>query len=189
MASLIFGLLVLALGLGVAAGAATAKRSSGSLSGAGSSFVYPLVSLWVGAYKSASINYNPIGSGGGIDNAGAVQLTNVTLAYNSVGAPSRALVGRQPSPGVGGGMLSRGDSLLNNTLVGINSGGDVAGPVAAASAYNLVVNGSGMSGMNPTNTIVWTLIPRRRRRPHAATACAGARDRDTGGFTIAHTRR
>jgi phosphate transport system substrate-binding protein len=59
-------LVLVAVGLGVAAGAATAKRSSSSLSGAGSSFVYPLVSLWVGSYKSASINYNPIGSGGGI---------------------------------------------------------------------------------------------------------------------------
>lgn len=59
-------LLVLSLGAGAAAGAATAKPSRGSLSGAGSSFVFPLVSLWIGSYKAASINYNPVGSGAGI---------------------------------------------------------------------------------------------------------------------------
>ena len=46
----------------------TAKEASG-LTGAGSSFVSPLVSTWVNPYDAATgvhINYSPIGSGGGI---------------------------------------------------------------------------------------------------------------------------
>ena len=46
--------------------AGTTRGSSTTLKGAGSSFVAPLVAQWQGAYKSASVEYNPIGSGGGI---------------------------------------------------------------------------------------------------------------------------
>ena len=46
--------------------AGTTRGSSTTLRGAGSSFVAPLVAQWQGAYKSASVEYNPIGSGGGI---------------------------------------------------------------------------------------------------------------------------
>jgi phosphate transport system substrate-binding protein len=48
------------------AGAASAKRSSGSLTGAGSSLIAPAVAVWSQLYKNATINYSPIGSGGGI---------------------------------------------------------------------------------------------------------------------------
>jgi phosphate transport system substrate-binding protein len=52
------------------AGAAGAKSSSGSLSGAGSSLVAPAVQgVWAPAYQSkkgVTINYNPVGSGTGI---------------------------------------------------------------------------------------------------------------------------
>ena len=51
------------------AGAASAKSSSGSLKGAGSSFVAPLVNAWIGPVGSKlgiSLSYNPIGSGGGV---------------------------------------------------------------------------------------------------------------------------
>jgi phosphate transport system substrate-binding protein len=52
------------------AGAAGARSSGGSLSGAGSSLVAPAVQgAWGPAYQSAKgveVNYNPIGSGGGI---------------------------------------------------------------------------------------------------------------------------
>ena len=45
---------------------ASASSSSGSLKGAGSSFVAPLVSQWQANYKSAQITYGAIGSGAGI---------------------------------------------------------------------------------------------------------------------------
>ena len=51
-----------------AALAATADaRSTASVRGAGSSFVAPLVALWAQNYKSASIQYNAVGSGAGIN--------------------------------------------------------------------------------------------------------------------------
>jgi phosphate transport system substrate-binding protein len=47
-------------------GASQSKQSGGTLKGAGSSFVAPLVAQWQQNYKTAEIQYNPIGSGGGI---------------------------------------------------------------------------------------------------------------------------
>ena len=47
------------------AGAAPA-RSTGTISGAGSTFVQPLVTAWTQAYKPSTIAYSGIGSGGGI---------------------------------------------------------------------------------------------------------------------------
>jgi phosphate transport system substrate-binding protein len=48
----------------------SARRATGDeLNGAGSSFVFPLVSAWQNPFRSGSgikVNYNPIGSGGGI---------------------------------------------------------------------------------------------------------------------------
>jgi phosphate transport system substrate-binding protein len=65
--------------------AAGAKQSSGSLVGAGSSFVAPLVSAWTprvdGAY-GLKITYGPIGSGGGIQ-----QITNRTVDFGASDAP------------------------------------------------------------------------------------------------------
>ena len=58
--------------LGVIAVAMTAftglasARSTASLSGAGSTFVVPLVTSWTQHYSGASVNYSGIGSGGGI---------------------------------------------------------------------------------------------------------------------------
>ena len=51
------------------AGAARAKQTGGTVNGAGSTFVAPLVSAWVNPVKSAlgiTLNYNPVGSGGGV---------------------------------------------------------------------------------------------------------------------------
>jgi phosphate transport system substrate-binding protein len=47
------------------AGASTA-RQTGSLTGAGSTFVVPLVSQWTTNYHASQVNYSGIGSGGGI---------------------------------------------------------------------------------------------------------------------------
>lgn len=53
----------------VTAGAASARTTAGSVNGAGSTFVAPLVAKWEPAVSSAlgiSLNYNPVGSGGGV---------------------------------------------------------------------------------------------------------------------------
>ncbi len=54
---------------GTAATPASSQAATATLSGAGSSFIYPLVSKWSADYNAASgakINYQSIGSGGGI---------------------------------------------------------------------------------------------------------------------------
>ena len=58
---------VIVLVAAAAAGmAATTAYAATTLKGAGSSFVAPLVAQWQGNYKNANVEYNPIGSGGGI---------------------------------------------------------------------------------------------------------------------------
>ena len=75
----------IAVALAVAAAFAqpsSARTAGGSLTGAGSTFVYPLVSQWINAYKSARITYGPIGSGGGI-----AAITGRTVDFGASDAP------------------------------------------------------------------------------------------------------
>jgi phosphate transport system substrate-binding protein len=68
-----------------AATAAPAKRQDTNLSGAGSSFVYPLVSKWIPALGSAygyNVSYNPNGSGAGIQ-----AITARTVDFGASDAP------------------------------------------------------------------------------------------------------
>jgi len=66
----------------IAAAGAAASSSGGSLTGAGSTWVAPLMSLWQGNYKTSSVNYNPIGSGGGI-----VAISNRQVDFGASDAP------------------------------------------------------------------------------------------------------
>jgi phosphate transport system substrate-binding protein len=64
---------------------AGAQRSSGSIVGAGSSFVAPLISTWIPKVDSAfglKVTYGPIGSGGGIQ-----QIINRTVDFGASDAP------------------------------------------------------------------------------------------------------
>ena len=64
---------------------AGAKGASGSLTGAGSSFVAPLVSAWIPKVDAAygvKVTYGPIGSGGGIN-----AITNRTVDFGASDAP------------------------------------------------------------------------------------------------------
>jgi phosphate transport system substrate-binding protein len=65
--------------------AAPAKNQDTALKGAGSSFVFPLVSKWIPALGSAygyNVSYNPIGSGGGI-----AAITAKTVDFGASDAP------------------------------------------------------------------------------------------------------
>jgi phosphate transport system substrate-binding protein len=67
------------------AGASRSKANSGSLTGAGSTFVSKLVQAWVPKVQSAldiKVTYGPIGSGGGI-----AQITNRTVDFGASDAP------------------------------------------------------------------------------------------------------
>jgi phosphate transport system substrate-binding protein len=52
--------------LAVTSAGAAGRRSAGTLNGAGSSLVAPAVAKWASMYSADTINYSPIGSGGGI---------------------------------------------------------------------------------------------------------------------------
>src|SRR5262245_43410303 len=65
--------------------AATTKASGASVTGAGSSFVFPLVSAWIPQLGSAfgiNVSYSPIGSGGGI-----AAVTGRTVDFGASDAP------------------------------------------------------------------------------------------------------
>ena len=61
---------------------AAANSTGGSLKGAGSSFVFPLVSQWQANYKNAQITYGSVGSGAGI-----AAITARTVDFGASDAP------------------------------------------------------------------------------------------------------
>jgi phosphate transport system substrate-binding protein len=69
---------VLAFGASFAA----ARSTGGSLKGAGSTFVFPLVSQWQANYKGAQITYGSVGSGAGI-----AAITARTVDFGASDAP------------------------------------------------------------------------------------------------------
>src|SRR5215475_10722409 len=71
----------------VAAGLVAASTSAyaGDITGAGSTFVYPALAKWADAYKKATnigLNYQSIGSGGGIK-----QITAKTVTFGATDMP------------------------------------------------------------------------------------------------------
>ncbi|HWE79486.1 MAG TPA: phosphate ABC transporter substrate-binding protein PstS [Pseudolabrys sp.] len=70
---------------GVVALALHAPASAAEITGAGSTFVYPILAKWADAYKKATgigLNYQSIGSGGGIK-----QITNKTVTFGASDMP------------------------------------------------------------------------------------------------------
>jgi phosphate transport system substrate-binding protein len=77
--------LVAALAATTFAAGGVKKGAAGTLNGAGSSFVFPLVSTWTPVYDAATgvhVNYNPIGSGGGI-----AAISNRSVDFGASDAP------------------------------------------------------------------------------------------------------
>jgi phosphate transport system substrate-binding protein len=61
---------------------ASPTRQTGSLSGAGSTFVVPLVTQWTSHYRASQVSYSGIGSGGGI-----AAITSRTVDFGASDAP------------------------------------------------------------------------------------------------------
>jgi phosphate transport system substrate-binding protein len=69
----------------VVVGTASAKTASGTVSGAGSTFVAPLVTKWMAPVQSQlgiTLNYNAVGSGGGVS-----AITNKQVDFGASDAP------------------------------------------------------------------------------------------------------
>jgi len=64
------------------AGASPAWQAAGNLQGAGSTFVFPLVSKWGTVYKGSQVNYSAVGSGAGI-----AAITARTVDFGASDAP------------------------------------------------------------------------------------------------------
>src|SRR4029450_157427 len=82
--SAIVGVLVAlaAVSTAVAAKPNAPQRSAGTISGAGATFPAPLIAVWQREYKRDQVNYNAIGSGGGIS-----AITNRTVDFGASDAP------------------------------------------------------------------------------------------------------
>ncbi len=117
----------------VASSAAAGPRNSAEISGAGASFIYPLVSQWSADYNTdtgAKINYQSIGSGGGIAQikAGTVDfgssdkpLSSEELAQAGLGQFPSAIGGVVPVINVEGlqpGQLKLTGALLAEIFLG-----------------------------------------------------------------------
>jgi phosphate transport system substrate-binding protein len=79
---------VAALAVVASASAAPTHKSAGSLNGAGSTFVFPLISQWIPAAKAATgieVTYGSVGSGAGI-----AQITARTVDFGASDAPLTA---------------------------------------------------------------------------------------------------
>src|SRR5581483_7192867 len=75
----------IALGIAAAATLATAADAAGQISGAGATFPAPIYQKWAAAYRGASgtsLNYQPIGSGGGIK-----QIESKTVTFGASDMP------------------------------------------------------------------------------------------------------
>lgn len=93
--------------LALAAAVATSAQAGGGATGAGASFVYPLMSKWTADYKKQAqvqVNYQSIGSGGGI-----AQIKAATVDFGSSDAPMKpeelAKFGLGQFPSVIGGVV------------------------------------------------------------------------------------
>src|SRR5205085_10267082 len=91
----------------VAAAAVTAGAHAADISGAGATFPYPLYSKWADAYKKQTgvgLNYQSIGSGGGIKQ---IKAKTVTFGASDAPLPGKELdeAGLAQFPMVMGGIV------------------------------------------------------------------------------------
>ena len=95
-----------------------------NLTGAGATFPYPLYSKWFNVYKGSQINYQAIGSGGGIN-----QLKAKTVDFGASDAPlTNAELRSMPSPVVQIPMTAGAVAVIYN---GLPRGLRLTGPVLA----------------------------------------------------------
>ena len=151
-----------------AATAAPAKKQDTSLSGAGSSFVFPLVSKWIPALGSAygyNVSYSPIGSGGGI-----AAITAKTVDFGASDAPlsndqAAACAGCVQIPWA----LSATSIMYN--LPGINCTLRVTGPILAKIYLGEITtwNDAAITKINPKCTLPSSKITPVHRSDNSGT--------------------
>ncbi|MCI4319156.1 MAG: phosphate ABC transporter substrate-binding protein PstS [Thermoplasmata archaeon] len=126
IAVVVIVIIVIVLGGAYAAGWLTPKTSKQSLTGAGSTFVFPLMSQWESSYTTANVNYQSVGSGAGIQ-----QITAKTVDFGATDAP---LSGTQKAaaPGILQFPESAGAVAIIYNIPGVTATVQFTGPVLAA---------------------------------------------------------
>ena len=104
---------------------AAARSTGGSLKGAGSTFVFPLVSQWQANYKNASVSYSSVGSGAGI--------AAITARSVDFGASDAPLTSDQASACKGCQMIpwALSATSIPYHVPGVDYGLKLTGPVLA----------------------------------------------------------
>ena len=138
---------VLGVALTVTAGGAIVSASGAkavNLTGAGATFPYPLYSKWFSVYKGSQINYQAIGSGGGIN-----QIKARTVDFGASDAPlTNAELAAMPSPIVQIPMTAGAVAVVYN---GLPRGLRLSGPVLADIFLGNITrwNDAKIAGLNP----------------------------------------
>jgi len=99
-----------------------ASAQDNTLLGAGSTFVYPLFSKMFSQYKASKVNYQSIGSGGGI-----LQLTNKTVDFGDSDAPLNADQTAKMSASVLHIPMTSGAVVVTYNVPGVKGGLNLSG--------------------------------------------------------------
>src|SRR5437870_2988633 len=125
-----FGALFSATALVLGGLAASAKSAQAqALTGAGSTFINPIMTQWIADYQKAtgvSINYQPIGSGGGING-----LIHHTVDFAGSDAPMNAQELAEAKTPVLHLPAVIGAVVVGYNLPGVSTGLHLTGPVIA----------------------------------------------------------
>ena len=116
-------------GLGLSL-ALTAGASASSMTGAGSSFIYPLMSKWSYEYAKTSgtqVNYQSVGSGAGIQ-----QLLNQTVDFGASDAPMTSEMMSKAKGAIVHIPATMGAVVVTYNVDGISTGLKLDGPTVAS---------------------------------------------------------
>ncbi len=133
-----------------------------TLLGAGSTFAYPIITLWAAQYKNATgvqVNYNGIGSGGGING-----IEQKTLDFGGTDAPLNSTAHTQ-YPALLTIPESLGAITVAYNLPGVPAHIDLTGPVVAQIFMGNITNwnDTAITSLNPGVTFPnTTIIPVHR---------------------------
>ena len=99
-------------------------NSNGGINNAGTLFIY-----------NCTLTANTATNGAGIYTTGTMQIVDSTIVLNTASS-------------TGGGVdVAGGSTLLMDSIVAQNTGGDITGAVYSSSYYNLIGDGTGLSGI------------------------------------------
>ncbi len=145
------GVVVIIVAYGAMAGWFSSSATT-TLLGAGATFPYPLISKWSSEYQKLTgvqVNYQSIGSGGGIQ-----QITAKTVDFGGTDAPMNATE-RSNAPNLLHIPETMGAVVLTYNIPGVGSGLNITGPVIADMFLGTVTkwNAANITSLNPGITL------------------------------------